>query len=98
MIVFVRLRDIRYCASQAQLPAARVTQACQAASRRRGGGARGAELWATDQNNQVWTTDQETAGGGWALWTGPNWNGAAAFVAQLIEQARPGLSGDYDSR
>jgi len=40
------------------------------------GGSRGAQLWATDQSNAVWSTFQESPGGGWSGWSGPNWNDA----------------------
>jgi len=33
---------------------------------------------ATDQNNAVWSTYQETPGGAWSAWYGPNWAGAPA--------------------
>ena len=54
------------------------------------GGPRGAQLWATDQNNQVWSTYQETAGGGWALWIGPNWAGAPPFLQMAAAQQNNG--------
>jgi hypothetical protein len=54
------------------------------------GGPRGAQLWATDQKNQVWSTYQETPGGGWALWLGPNWQGAAPFIQMAAAQQNNG--------
>lgn len=53
------------------------TQQLQALAASQQGGNRGAELWATDQSNAVWTTYQETPGGLWACWYGPNWGGGA---------------------
>jgi len=54
------------------------------------GGSRGAQLWATDQSNQVWSTYQETPGGGWALWLGPNWAGAPPFIQMAAAQQNNG--------
>lgn len=54
------------------------------------GGTRGAQLWATDQNNKVWSTYQETPGGGWALWLGPNWAGAPPFIQMAAAQQNNG--------
>ena len=54
------------------------------------GGTRGAQLWATDQSNQVWSTYQETPGGGWSLWLGPNWAGAAPFIQMAAAQQNNG--------
>ena len=54
------------------------------------GGTRGAQLWATDQTNKVWSTYQETPGGGWALWIGPNWAGAAPFIQMAAAQQNNG--------
>lgn len=47
------------------------------------GGARGAQLWATDENNALWTAYQETPGGPWSCWYGPNWNNAPPSITQL---------------
>ena len=54
------------------------------------GGTRGAQLWVTDQNDQLFSTYQETPGGGWALWLGPNWAGAPPFIQMAAAQQNNG--------
>jgi hypothetical protein len=54
------------------------------------GGSRGAQLWATDQSNQVWTTYQESPGGTWSGWLGPNWNGAPQLMQMAACQQNNG--------
>src|SRR5437667_41667 len=50
------------------------------------GGTRGAQLWAIDQNEALWSTYQETPGGAWSGWLGPNWNGAASLIQLAAAQ------------
>jgi hypothetical protein len=54
------------------------------------GGSRGAQLWATDENNAVWSCYQETPGGGWSGWLGPNWNGATTLTQMAAAQQNDG--------
>ena len=39
------------------------------------GGSRGAQLWALDEGDQIWSTFQYTPGGSWSPWTGSGWSG-----------------------
>ena len=54
------------------------------------GGTRGAQLWAIDQNEALWSTYQETPGGAWSGWLGPNWNGAASLIQIAAAQQNNG--------
>jgi hypothetical protein len=54
------------------------------------GGTRGAQLWAIDQNEALWTAYQETPGGAWSGWLGPNWNGAASLIQLAAAQQNNG--------
>lgn len=54
------------------------------------GGARGAQLWATDSNNALWSCFQETPGGGWSGWSGSNWNGATTLIQMAAAQQNNG--------
>ena len=40
------------------------------------GGNRGAQLWGVDFKGTLYTIYQETPGGQWSSWKGPDWNGA----------------------
>src|ERR1043165_9421984 len=40
------------------------------------GGNRGAQLWGVDYKGTLYTIYQETPGGKWSSWKGPDWNGA----------------------
>lgn len=40
------------------------------------GGNRGAQLWGVDYKGTLYTIYQETPGGKWSDWKGPDWNGA----------------------
>jgi hypothetical protein len=40
------------------------------------GGTRGAQLWGIQINNKMTTIFQETPGGSWSSWRGPDWSGA----------------------
>jgi hypothetical protein len=46
------------------------------------------ELWATDNDEQLWTMWQTTPGGYWSGWAGPNWNGAP--ILTVIAAAQQG--------
>jgi hypothetical protein len=50
-------------------------QPFQAIAAAQQGGPRGAQLWAIDEDYQIWTTFQETPGGGWSPWVGSGWSG-----------------------
>ena len=54
------------------------------------GGTRGAQFWAIDQNEALWSTYQETPGGAWSGWLGPNWNGAASLIQLAAAQQNNG--------
>ena len=54
------------------------------------GGARGAQLWGTDENNAVWSTYQITPGGNWSTWDGPNWAGATPMTQLAAAQQNNG--------
>ena len=47
------------------------------------GGTRGPQLWGLDDINGLWTTYQETPGGNWSSWLGPNWLGAKNPFMQI---------------
>lgn len=57
-------------------PSWNLTASLQTIAASQQGGNRGAQLWATDENGAVWTCYQETPGGAWSCWYGPNWNNA----------------------
>lgn len=59
------------------------SQALKALAATQQGGTRGAQLWVTDQNYQLWSTYQETAGGVWTLWNGPGWANAPGPFIQM---------------
>jgi hypothetical protein len=42
------------------------------------GGSRGAQLWGVDFKGTLYTIYQETPGGSWSGWLGPNWAGGGA--------------------
>jgi hypothetical protein len=71
-------------------PGWNLTAPLQAIAASQQGGNRGAQLWATDQNNAVWSAYQETAGGAWSCWYGPNWNGAPPFTQMAACQQNNG--------
>jgi hypothetical protein len=54
------------------------------------GGTRGAQLWGIDQNEALWSTFQETPGGPWSAWDGPNWLGATSLVQITAAQQNNG--------
>src|SRR5207249_3625964 len=55
------------------------------------GGPRGAQLWGNDQDNMLRTTYQETPGGGWSGWIGPNWADApGSFIRMAAAQQNNG--------
>jgi hypothetical protein len=54
------------------------------------GGARGGQFWGIDQNNALWSSYQETPGGNWSGWIGPNWSGAPAFNQLAAAQQNNG--------
>ena len=64
-------------------PSWNLTAQVQAIAASQQGGGRGAQLWATDQNNALWTAYQEAPGGPWSCWYGPNWNNAPPQLMQL---------------
>ena len=64
-------------------PSWNLTAQVQAIAASQQGGSRGAQLWATDQNNAVWSAYQETAGGAWSCWYGPIWNNAPQQIMQM---------------
>jgi hypothetical protein len=45
------------------------------------GGSRGAQLWGIQINNQMTSIFQETPGGSWSTWRGPEWSGAPSPLA-----------------
>ena len=65
-------------------PALKEIAACQQ------GGSRGAQLWGVDENYALWTTYQETPGGNWSGWIGPNWNGATQLMQIAAAQENNG--------
>ncbi|HWS53304.1 MAG TPA: hypothetical protein VN228_04235 [Pyrinomonadaceae bacterium] len=57
------------------------------------GGSRGAQLWGLTLNGQMRTIYQETPGGSWSGWLGPDWNGnpqPAPFVDSAAAQQNNG--------
>jgi hypothetical protein len=47
------------------------------------GGPRGAQVWGVDDNDALISAYQETAGGTWTPWSGPNWLSAPPVVLQI---------------
>jgi hypothetical protein len=54
------------------------------------GGARGAQLWGIDPGYALWSTYQETPGGTWSSWIGPNWEGATKLAQLAAAQQNNG--------
>ncbi len=45
-------------------------------------GSRGAEVWATDSDGNIWTLYQLTAGGSWSHWEGPGFKGQGVSMSR----------------
>jgi hypothetical protein len=44
------------------------------------------QLFATDEDEQLWTIFQTSPGGDWSAWSGPTWNGAPEFTTLAASQ------------
>lgn len=54
------------------------------------GGSRGAQLWGIQFNNQLFSIYQDSPGGGWSGWLGPNWNQSKPVIDIAASQQGTG--------
>ncbi len=54
------------------------------------GGTRGAQVWGVDENGALWTCYEQTSGGEWSGWLGPNWADAPTFMRITAAQLDSG--------
>lgn len=51
------------------------------------------QFWGLDMRLQLWTTWQQSPGGNWAVWEGPNWNNAQQGMKRIAASQQGGTRG-----